>query len=984
MDEALGIAGLHGCPPGADFPRALVEGLHARMGAAPPEALARIEIFVNTRRMQRRLAALFTERAPGLYPRIRVIGDLPALPIPGRIRARGSDLRLRIELAQLVGRLLERAPDLAPRTSLFDLSDTLADLIVEMHDEAVSIRDVTGLDVSDQSGHWQRSRAFLEIAGQFVGADTGRAHSAAQTLRLSVEALLEFWKNSPPDHPIIVAGSTGSRGPTSLLMKGVLSLKAGAVILPGFDFDLPAEIWKTLADTEAEDHPQYRFSRLMDELGLSAQEIRPWLPGLKPPVPARNRLVSLALRPAPVTGQWMREGPKLPGIGPACEGLGLIEAATGREEAEAIALALRKALEEGKTAALITPDQTLSRRVVASLDRWGIEPDFSAGVALDLTAPGRLLRQIAALFASAPDETPAELIGLLQHPLVCNGTKIRAAHLDALRSLEHALRKTGPGTRFTAFLEQWAREDTAREAWAAWVLDTLLMLHTPPRAELGWYVSRLRALAERLAAGPQGEGSGALWEEEAGEAVRACMDGFAEDARHGGTMHPAEFAAFLDGVLRRDQARSAVRPDPRIMIWGTLEARVQGADLLVLGGLVEGVWPAQPAADPWLNRALRKEAGLLVPERRIGLAAHDFQQAVCAREVILSRALRDEQAATVPSRWLNRLMNLLQGVSDEGRQALAQMRHRGEALLNMARKLDAAPPVPPDPRPAPRPPVSARPRKLSVTAIRTLIRDPYAIYAQYILKLKPLDPLMARPDARLRGVVLHEIFEAFIDASPPLPQDPARARQMLIGIARKILERRVPFPAQRLLWLAALERISAEYIADEARRWQQQRPICLEAEGALLLPKIDFTLTAKADRIDRRQDGTLVVYDYKSGPLPTENEIEHFDVQLPLTVMMLEHGGFKDLQGGIVHSFAHIGIGSGYELCSHDVSEGQSDQIRKRLQGLISHYFSPNAGYPSRIAIKRLSDRGPYDHLARHGEWSDSDLPQARDVGRDA
>ena len=984
MSESGRISGLFGSPPGADFPRALVEGLRARMGAAPPEAIARIEIFVNTRRLQRRLGALFAEAGFGLHPRLRLIGDLPAQPIPGRITARGSDLRLRIELAQLVSRLLERAPDLAPRSSLYDLSDTLADLIVEMHDEAVPIEDVTGLDISDQSGHWQRSRRFLEIAGEFASAEAERLRSAAENLRHSVSALLDFWKDHPPDHPVIVAGSTGSRGPTQLLMKGVLGLETGAVVLPGFDFDLPEHAWKLMARAEAEDHPQYRFSALMQATGHAPGDVRPWRPGMAPPCAARNRLVSLALRPAPITGQWMREGPALDGLAQACAQLSLIEATSGREEAETIALALRKGVEEGKTAALITPDQTLSRRVSAALGRWGIEPDFSGGLPLDLTAPGRLLRQIAALLGKAPVAHPAALLGLLQHPLVAGGSAQRAAHLHNLRLLEHALRRKGPAAPIGGTLASLGKENEIPEGWAGWIAEMLALLDAPPRAELGWYVTRTREIAERLASGPEGAAENGLWDGEAGEAVRATMDGFARDADGGGALSAAEYAAFLDGVLRREQARSAVRPDPRIMIWGTLEARVQGADLLILGGLVEGIWPAQPAADPWLNRALRRQAGLPSPERRIGLSAHDFQQAICAREVILSRALRDDQAATVPSRWLNRLTNLLQGLPGAGRDALDAMRRRGQALLEMARQLDAAPSVPPAPRPSPRPPKSARPRTLPVTAIRNLVRDPFSVYARYILKLRALDPLTPRPDARLRGEVLHEILEDFIKADPPLPQDPQAALEMLLRMAREKMERRIPHPGQRMLWLAAFGQIAEALMEDEARRWAQGRPIRQESEGRLHLPEIDFTLTAKADRIDRRHDGGLVVYDYKSGSLPTAAQISHFDVQLPLTAMLLEHGGFEGLEGATVSHFAHIGIGSRYLTRAHELRPGQTARIRKEFAALISHYFSPKTGFTSRSAILRIADRGEYDHLARHGEWSDSDPPEPRDVGRHA
>jgi ATP-dependent helicase/nuclease subunit B len=62
------------------------------------------------------------------------------------------------------------------------------------------------------------------------------------------------------------------------------------------------------------------------------------------------------------------------------------------------------------------------------------------------------------------------------------------------------------------------------------------------------------------------------------------------------------------------------------------------------------------------------------------------------------------------------------------------MRARGN-LAGLAAAFDTPPgDTPPEKRPSPRPPVAARPRSLSVTEIKTLIRDPYAIYARHVLR----------------------------------------------------------------------------------------------------------------------------------------------------------------------------------------------------------------------------------------------------------
>ncbi|MFN6979237.1 MAG: double-strand break repair protein AddB, partial [Gemmobacter sp.] len=512
------------------------------------------------------------------------------------------------------------------------------------------------------------------------------------------------------------------------------------------------------------DHPQYRFVRLLASLGLGPADVRPW-PAGAPPDPARNRVISLALRPAPVTDRWLAEGPGLPPLEAAMARVTLIEAPSPRAEATAIALALREAAAAGKVAALLTPDRGLTRQVAAALDRWGIVPDDSGGQPLALSAPGRFLRLVAALAAGRA--TAEGLLALLKHPLAASaGDQAggRGPHLLALRDLERALRRDGPPFPTPASLRAWAAGgDTARAVWAGWVAGVLAeaaALAEGGSVPLPRAVAAFRRLAERVAAGPAGTGAGRLWADADGAEALAAVTMLADLAHHGGPLTAPTFADLLARVLAAHEVRDAVVPDPRIRIQGTLEARLQDADLVVLGGLNEGAWPALPPADPWLNRAMRHQAGLLLPERRIGLAAHDFQIAAAAPSVILSRALRDADAETTPARWVNRLTNLLAGLpGNGGPAALDAMRSRGAVWLVRAAAIEApAARIPRAARPAPRPPVAARPRQLAVTRIATLIRDPYAVYARSILRLYPLDPLRAEPDARLRGSVLHRVL----------------------------------------------------------------------------------------------------------------------------------------------------------------------------------------------------------------------------------
>ncbi|MGI1662193.1 double-strand break repair protein AddB [Palleronia sp. KMU-117] len=982
MFEPTPAPRVFGMPPGVDFPRALARGLIDRLRDAPPEALARVEIIVNTERMGRRLSELFAQMRPGLLPRITPVARLPdRFPTPG-LPSRRAPLRRKLDLARLIGALLDIQPDLAPRHAVHSLADGLADLFDEVLGEGVSPDAVLALPVDDMSGHWTRSLTFLRIVRDYLETADGDAQDDAARNRATVAGLAARWALNPPETPVIVAGSTGSRGTTAMLMQAVARLPQGALVLPGFDFCLPDDVWAALGP-EAEDHPQARFARLLSGLGLPPRAVARW--NAETGDALRNALVSLALRPAPVTDQWLRDGPGLGPLGRATDALSLIEAPSPRIEAQAIALCLRKAAEDGQTAALVSPDRTLTRQVTAALGRWGIEPDDSAGRPLALSAPGRLLRHVAGLIGRRM--TSQDLIVLLKHPLVATGAASRGGHLLLTRELELHLRKTWTAFPDAGILRHWAedRDDRTRALvdWIVAALDGLAELRAAP---LGALLDHHVAVAEALAAGPGGGGSGGLWQKQPGEAARAAIDDLRAAATAQDEMTVADYRALLDSVLQSREVRDPVAPHAGIMIWGTLEARVQGADLVILGGLNDGVWPEHPAPDPWLNRAMRRQVGLLLPERNIGLSAHDFQQAIAAKEVVLSRARRDADSETVPSRWLNRLTNLLSGLPDQGGpEALGRMRARGARWVRSAVALEhRAAPVPAAPRPSPRPPVEARPRKLSVTEIERLLRDPYAIYARRVLGLRRLDALSRAPDAALRGTVMHEIVERMLIAIRDGRFDPTapEAAGRISAIAEAVLDELVPWPATRRLWRGRFLRVVPRLLDGEARRLAEGVPFPPEREGTLVFADLGFALTGKADRIDRRHDGTLAIYDYKTGGVPAEKVVRFFNRQLPLEAVMAESGAFEGVPAETVTILGYIALGpSASDRAFAPADEYGTGRVGAELRNLVTAYRDRARGYTSRRAVATTTFDGDFDQLARFGEWDESDPPAGEDVG---
>ncbi|MBT8458786.1 MAG: double-strand break repair protein AddB, partial [Boseongicola sp.] len=599
---------LFGTPPGADFPAEIVRRCLAFYQGRPPEDLARVHIIVNTERMRRRLFELFSDGTPRLLPRITPVTAIDRL-IPGTpLPASTHKLHRKLELARLIKPLLETTDAPAPRSALFDLADSLASLLDELHGEGVAPEKLLGLEVQDESHYWLRSLEFLRIVQRYINqSGTDQADPDAR-LRAATDALIQKWQEVPPTTPILLVGSTGSRGTTFDLMKAVAQLPQGAVVLPGYDADLPQDVWRALTETDKfdlEDHPQYRFANLAKALNLDAKRDIPNWSGTAPD-PLRNKLVSLSLRPAPVTGQWRTEGPALGDLTGAVSEISLIEAPQPREEALAIAIAIREAIENGETAALITPDRTLGRRVAAALSRWNIIPDDSAGRPLSLTPPGRFLRHVLSLLQG--DSASEDVIALLKHPLTHTGGSERGRHLLATRELEIFLRKTSSVTVSPDVLDAFVEVECKPEFsdWAVWLKDVLAGLTQPFDETLGAAISAHISLAERIAQGPNGIGPGELWEKDAGRETLTAIESIRDPQIAATPMPFIDYRALFESTLAAGDTRITEASHPGAVIWGTLEARVMGVDLAILGGLNEGVWPSRPDPDPWLSRKMRR------------------------------------------------------------------------------------------------------------------------------------------------------------------------------------------------------------------------------------------------------------------------------------------------------------------------------------------------------------------------------------------
>jgi len=974
--------------PELPFLDALVAGLLDR-AKGDPLVLARMTVLLPTRRAARSLGEAFLRQGRGkpmLLPRLMPVGDLdaeeltilaeegeaggddadipPAIPEPTRLLKLA---RLVLAWSKSAGAESLSAAQAAP------LAAELARFLDEAATEGCDFAKLKDLAPERHAVHWQQVLKFLDIVTEYWPKELASLGGLDQATRRNavLRRQAESWIKSPPAHPVIAAGITGSVPAVAELIKVVADLPSGMVVLPGLDLGADAETWEAVSADPT--HPQHLLANLLARLEVSPKQVKPWhAPGVKGGPESRTALVKEALRPADVSHRWGA----ISGIGDkALSGLRRVDCPGPQEEATVIALLLRQKLEApGATAALVTPDRDLARRVAGELRRWGIAIDDSAGTPLANTPPGVFLRLV--LEAAAEDLAPLPLLALLKHPLAAGGMA-PGRFRDLARQLElAALRGPRPAPGLdgleAAVTDAGLKDFVARLGRA---LSPLAAALEGKHARLADLVAAHVAAAEELAASDAGPGPANLWRAEAGEAAARHVSGLLEAARGFPPLAGSDYPALFEALLAGAAVRPAYGRHPRLFIWGLLEARLQQADLLVLGGLNEGVWPPRADSDPWLSRPMRREFGLPPPERRIGAAAHDFAQCLGAREVVLTRAARVEGTPTVPSRWLLRLETVLRALKLE--EKLWGDNAKDGAPLAWQRGLDDPGEPKPMAAPAPAPPLEARPRRLSVTAVETWIRDPYAIYARHILRLRAFDPIDQDPGAAERGLFIHAALDRFLKEYPgELPED---AEAALLRIGREEFGRNLERISVREFWWPRFERVASWLTAFERERRAGIAQSFSEIEGTLVLPAKagPFTLSGKADRIDRLTDGSLAILDYKTGSLPQTGEIKSgYAPQLSLEAAIAQAGGFPGVAAAAVSALLYWRLSGGEPAGEEKPAAANAADVAalaakalRGLEGLVARFDDPRTPYLSQPQPEKAPRYSDYVHLARVKEW---------------
>ncbi len=997
----------------------LVNGFPA---SRDPLELARATLYLPTRRAcqlaRDAFVAVFDGQA-AILPRIVALGDLDedeiifaetataelaedALALPPAI----GKLDRRLLLAQLIVRWAatirpEQGASLIANTPAAALA--LADDLARLIDDAITRKmDWQRLDslVPDQfDKYWQLTLDFLKIARDYWPArlkEEGATDAAERRDRL-IEA--EMKRLAGSNQPVIAAGSTGSMPATAKLLAAIAQLPNGAVVLPGLDTVLDEESWRMIAADADEKsgpgvvHPQFAMQALLARIGIVRDAVKQLA---VPAAHGRELLASEAMRPAATTDRWQtcfKAVDFAAAVDKAMDGLSVIETANAEEEALAIAVCLREAVETPhKTAALVTPDRGSARRVVAALERWQVEVDDSGGDALADTPAGTFARLVAE--AAVGGLEPAPLLALLKHTLLRLGAEADA-HARAIAALERAVLR-GPRPRrgsagllhalssFKATRDELHRNDprsfvVAADLDAAKRLVEMLAQALAPLEALGRNLHSLFTLVQAHAKALEaladdGKAIAAYAGTDGRQLLRAFETLAESQASQTLELAAADYPEVFHLLLSDRAERRAEIGNPRVRIFGLLEARLQNVDRIVLGGLNESTWPPDTRSDPWLSRPMRLDLGLNLPELRIGLSAHDFAQALGAPEVILTRAAKQAGAPTVSSRFMQRLA----AVSGERRWQAAKA--RGAIYTNYVRALDHPAKVSPAPRPQPVPPPEARPAQLSVTDIENWLRDPYTIYAKHVLRLFPLEAVDTPPGAADRGTFIHEAIGEFTKTfADALPADVTRE---LVARGEKYFAPLKDYEEARAFWWTRFLRIAGWFQGWERERRAGATKIFAELSGkhSIALGKAGFLLTARADRIERRADGSYAILDYKTGQPPTEPQVRSgLAPQLTLEAAILRNGGFPGIAAGSVSEIGYVRLKGGDppgEPKTIRFTDGTPDSCAdialQKLTGIAQRFLVGGEPYRSLVHPMWKKHYGDYDHLARVKEWAAS------------
>lgn len=837
----------------------------------------------------------------------------------------------------------------------FALAQDLAKLMDVFYNEQLSFDGLKNLVPEQYAVHWQETLNFLQIISKYwpqILQERGLCDMVNRKNAL-LKAQAEIWQNNKPSGQVVAAGITALFPGLKQLLKTIKNLPNGEIYFYGLDKQLEDEAWEQ-AD---ESHPQYELKQLLEFLQISRFEVKD---AVKPHNAAREKLVSEMMRPALSTLEWRSlSTDSLPSE--ATENLHLITTEDMGQEASAIAVIMRDTLNTAsKTAALVTTDRNLARRVAAELERWQIKIDDSAGKPLHLTPVGIYLRSILEVLEA--DFSDSSVLALLKSPFIRLNSDLASVR-RRVRDYELALRTPA----YSGIKKEIPEKLLQDVVLLKQTIRPLAELYANPQADFTALLQTHLQVAEALSGSKNGGGDKVLWRGDDGRKAAALFSKVLPQLKVLEQIDPKQYAAVLTRLMATETVRPLYGTHPRLKILGPIEARFNQYDVVIVGEVNEGVWPVLPSSDPWMSRPMKKDFGMPLPEKAIGVMAADFCQLMCAPEVYLTRAKRVTGTPMNKSRWLLRLETVLKAYGKEA-ETLLDYKYTSLARLQDTPAVQDKIVVP-----APKPPIESRPRRLSASWLERLICDPYSVFAAKILRLKQLDA----PDKDLSfadyGNLIHGILEEF---NTKFPQElPSDAREQLINIGLNKFQSAEISAELRAFWWPSFLKTVDWVLAQEAICRPDIKQIYNEVEGQMefAAPAGPFIAEARADRLNFNKDGSIDIIDYKTGSIRSNKQVHAgYAPQLPIEGLIAASGGFskngRKIPTGKVNKLSYWRLGN--KITEITETDKVLAQTRENLQKLISAFDFETTPYLARPNPKYVPKYSEYDHLERIKEWA--------------
>lgn len=1020
-------------PPDKSFVDSVARGILTQVGNDPLK-LSDYTILVPDRATRDLLRQAFVEQLggkPGVMPRFDAPGDMD-----------DDDLSLKISDNHILSQALMDIPPAVPQLhrqlilaqeilkipgmassvqKAIKLGGELGSFLDDIQRANIDLAKADALVPPEFEAQWAHTAEFLKILTETwpkrlsaLGMVDPEEHK-----NVLIEIQAAHWRQNPPDKPIVAVGFTDTSPAVLSLLQTVSGLPKGAVVLPGVDLHLDQKSWDVLTPV----HPQYSFKQMLAAFNVDRAAVSEWTTDMPDPLHVRandlektnaerQKILRETMRPAGTSEGWSglkgRKKAKRPHIDAddeeaidvvALSGMDLITCSSQQEEASVIALKMRESLEvPGRTATLVTGDRSLARRVSARLRYWRIDVEDGAGETLSETPAGVFL--LATANMAAEEWAPVPMLEALKHPLAALGENHEAfaQKLSTLEDMALHGPRPGPGAAglkgvLSAAFNRAARRPNPRpqaelaaekqqmdtwidaiEAAGKPLFDKMSSDKVLPFAE---FLDDHIRFAEALAKTQDETGAGRLWRGDDGVKASRFLTQLRDAAKYIPPVTGEDYVDVLQGLMRDVSLKTTSAPHPTLKILTPEQARLSKADIMIVGGINDEAWPQRPDESPWLSPDMSKALGLPPSEAQIGHSAHQFVQATSNPNVLLSRSVRSGDAPTVASPFLTRLMMVLKGAGlDQEIQSKTQLLEIHDAMQTPA----VVQPIGP---PEPRPPSAVRPKELPVTAIEKLMRDPYAVYAKYVLKLRPKTRLDASPSVSERGMFTHDALDTFVKKYPD--KLPDNAYDELLKIGRDAFETRINNPNVQAFWWPRFERIAKWFVKFEEERREMTRTLGTEVRGKL---EIDmgggevFTLTTIADRIDRNADDQLSVIDYKTGAVPTQKSVAlGYSPQLTLEALIAYRGGFSQIDASDVGDLQYWKLSGGKP--AGDVTKVRGDvkqlvaEANEGIQNLVKAFNDAKTPYLSTPRPEWAPRYNDYEHLSRSGEWSTVQQAQA-------